>query len=86
MKRFFTVQFNNPRIPTLTPWHTAQICGVRQKPQNAAKARTYLLNAAFHATPHHSAPRRTIPRHAAPFRATPRDAALVLQLLWQIPH
>jgi hypothetical protein len=44
-------QFNNPRIPTVTP----------DLPQNAAKAWAYLRIAAFRATPHHSAPRRATP-------------------------
>jgi hypothetical protein len=43
------------------------------KPHNAAKAWTFVRNAAF----------RTTPRDAA---LVPRDAAFVLQLLWQIPH
>jgi hypothetical protein len=46
------------------------------KPLNAAKTWTFLRNAAFRATPHHSALRHV----------TPRDAAFVPQLLWHIPH
>jgi hypothetical protein len=43
------------------------------KPHNAAKAWTFLRNAAFRATPHDAT-------------LVPRDAAFVPLLLWQIPH
>jgi hypothetical protein len=47
------------------------------------KTWTFLRNAAFRATLHHSTTRGTTPQF---HNAASRDAAFVSQLLWQIPH
>jgi hypothetical protein len=57
------------------------------KPLNAAKAWTFVRNAAFRATPHYSDSRRvTLHLCRATPHFVPHNAAFVPQLLWQIPH